>query len=103
MISNCSAVTTLSCVQVKIGDFGFTRRLARDSPSLKVARITHPRWVAPEVRWDTRHATISVCGCPMLVAVFTAYAHMCTIITVLLYVLPARVNWLDPASGGGST
>lgn len=36
-------------VQVKIGDFGFTKRVPRDKPSLKVARITHPRWVAPEV------------------------------------------------------
>lgn len=35
--------------QVKIGDFGFTKRLAHDRASLRVARITHPRWVAPEV------------------------------------------------------
>lgn len=37
-------------MQVKIGHFGFTKRLAGDKASLKVARITHPRWVAPEVR-----------------------------------------------------
>jgi hypothetical protein len=35
--------------QVKIGDFGFTKRLACNTASLKVKRITHPRWVAPEV------------------------------------------------------
>jgi hypothetical protein len=35
---------------VKIGDFGFTKRVTQENPSLKVARITHPRWVAPEVR-----------------------------------------------------
>jgi hypothetical protein len=36
-------------LQVKIGDFGFTKRLACNTASLKVKRITHPRWVAPEV------------------------------------------------------
>lgn len=35
--------------QVKIGDFGFTKRLKRSKETVKVARITHPRWVAPEV------------------------------------------------------
>jgi len=43
-------VSQLVClVQVKIGDFGFTKRLACNTASLKVKRITHPRWVAPEV------------------------------------------------------
>jgi len=36
--------------QVKIGDFGFTKRLKRSKETIKVGRITHPRWVAPEVR-----------------------------------------------------
>jgi hypothetical protein len=36
-------------LQVKIGDFGFTKRLACNERSLTVDRITHPRWVAPEV------------------------------------------------------
>jgi hypothetical protein len=36
-------------LQVKIGDFGFTKRLKRSKETVKVARITHPRWVAPEV------------------------------------------------------
>jgi hypothetical protein len=39
---------------VKIGDFGFTKRVTQENPSLKVARITHPRWVAPEVGSTTR-------------------------------------------------
>jgi hypothetical protein len=38
------------CVQVKIGDFGFTKRLSGNKASMQVKRITHPRWVAPEVR-----------------------------------------------------
>jgi hypothetical protein len=36
-------------VQVKIGDFGFTKRLSGNKASMQVKRITHPRWVAPEV------------------------------------------------------
>jgi hypothetical protein len=44
----CRAVLCC-CVQVKIGDFGFTKRLACNTATLKVKRITHPRWVAPEV------------------------------------------------------
>lgn len=35
---------------MKIGDFGFTKRLKRSKETIKVGRITHPRWVAPEVR-----------------------------------------------------
>lgn len=31
------------------GDFGFTKRLGLNKASLRVARITHPRWVSPEV------------------------------------------------------
>lgn len=38
--------------KVKIGDFGFTKRLASNNASLRVARITHPRWVAPELLMD---------------------------------------------------
>jgi len=34
---------------VKIGDFGFTKRLGLNRGTVRVARITHPRWVAPEV------------------------------------------------------
>jgi hypothetical protein len=34
---------------VKVGDFGFTKRLKRSKETIKVGRITHPRWVAPEV------------------------------------------------------
>jgi serine/threonine protein kinase len=36
-------------LQVKIGDFGFAKRLAPGKSSMQVKRITHPRWVAPEV------------------------------------------------------
>jgi serine/threonine protein kinase len=36
--------------RVKIGDFGFTKRLSDSKASMQVKRITHPRWVAPEVR-----------------------------------------------------
>jgi hypothetical protein len=43
------AVLCCAVLQVKIGDFGFTKRLASNTASLKVKRITHPRWVAPEV------------------------------------------------------
>lgn len=35
--------------QVKIGDFGFVKQLASGSDSMQVRRVTHPRWVAPEV------------------------------------------------------
>jgi serine/threonine protein kinase len=35
--------------QVKIGDFGFAKQLAPGRGSMHVKRITHPRWVAPEV------------------------------------------------------
>jgi len=38
---------------VKIGDFGFTKRLNSQQGSLKVNRVTHPRWVAPEVSWGS--------------------------------------------------
>jgi serine/threonine protein kinase len=37
-------------LQVKIGDFGFAKQLAPGMGSMQVKRITHPRWVAPEVR-----------------------------------------------------
>lgn len=40
----------LTHTQVKIGDFGFTKRLSGNKASMQVKRITHPRWVAPEVR-----------------------------------------------------
>jgi hypothetical protein len=46
-------------VQVKIGDFGFTKRLSGNKASMQVKRITHPRWVAPEVR--ARGALMKVC------------------------------------------
>jgi serine/threonine protein kinase len=36
--------------KVKIGDFGFTKRLAQHTTQLKVSRVTHPRWASPEVR-----------------------------------------------------
>jgi hypothetical protein len=53
----CAALLLLLLlgVQVKIGDFGFTKRLACNKASLRVARITHPRWVAPEVRYMFRN------------------------------------------------
>lgn len=37
-------------LQVKIGDFGFAKQLASAKGSMRVKRVTHPRWVAPEVR-----------------------------------------------------
>jgi hypothetical protein len=43
-------VAAICAVQVKIGDFGFTKRLSGNKASMQVKRITHPRWVAPEVR-----------------------------------------------------
>ena len=46
-------------LQVKIGDFGFTKRLACNAPSLRVSRVTHPRWVAPEVRSSGRDPNIA--------------------------------------------
>jgi hypothetical protein len=35
--------------QVKIGDFGFAKRLQQDQDGLTITRLTHPRWTAPEV------------------------------------------------------
>jgi hypothetical protein len=37
-------------LQVKIGDFDFTRRLAENEASMPAKHITHPRYMAPEVR-----------------------------------------------------
>jgi len=37
-------------VQVKIGDFGFMQRLKHSNEAIQVDRVTHPRWMAPEVR-----------------------------------------------------
>jgi serine/threonine protein kinase len=50
------------CVaQVKIGDFGFAKQLAPGMGSMQVKRITHPRWVAPEVR-----SLLPKCSCSVL-------------------------------------
>eukprot|EP00879_Flechtneria_rotunda_P011134 GHRR01011632.1.p1 GENE.GHRR01011632.1~~GHRR01011632.1.p1 ORF type:complete len:1046 (+),score=387.29 GHRR01011632.1:425-3139(+) len=38
-----------SDAKVKIGDFGFTKRLNSRQGSMTVKRVTHPRWVAPEL------------------------------------------------------
>jgi serine/threonine protein kinase len=60
--------------QVKIGDFGFTKRLKRSKETIKVNRITHPRWVAPEVRLRyLRFCPTAVC-CDMFAAVLHALA-----------------------------
>jgi serine/threonine protein kinase len=53
-----SAVLLFPNLQVKIGDFGFTKRLKGNKDSLKVKRITHPRWVAPEVRKSMQTVTM---------------------------------------------
>lgn len=51
MVTTTSISWVCCCcpLQVKIGDFGFTKRLKRSKETIKVGRITHPRWVAPEV------------------------------------------------------
>jgi serine/threonine protein kinase len=50
-LTNEQLLLTCCClpIQVKIGDFGFAKRLAPGKSSIHVKRITHPRWVAPEV------------------------------------------------------
>lgn len=48
--------------QVKIGDFGFVKQLAAGSDSMKVRRVTHPRWVAPEVGTE-RASTVNTTAC----------------------------------------
>eukprot|EP00878_Enallax_costatus_P003652 GHUV01003866.1.p1 GENE.GHUV01003866.1~~GHUV01003866.1.p1 ORF type:complete len:1163 (+),score=390.16 GHUV01003866.1:185-3673(+) len=45
--------------RVKIGDFGFTKRLNSKQSSMQVKRITHPRWVAPELMTESRLSTAS--------------------------------------------
>jgi hypothetical protein len=40
----------LCCLlQIKISDFGFCMQLPFGKSSVKVDKITHPNWVAPEV------------------------------------------------------
>ncbi|KAF6265332.1 hypothetical protein COO60DRAFT_1623953 [Scenedesmus sp. NREL 46B-D3] len=45
--------------RVKIGDFGFTKRLSGNKASMQVKRITHPRWLAPEMITQNRLSTAS--------------------------------------------
>lgn len=59
---SCSKVVC-SFLQVKIGDFGFTKRLSGKQSSMQVKRITHPRWVAPEVsqQYESGHQCSALC------------------------------------------
>ncbi|WIA08465.1 hypothetical protein OEZ85_007902 [Tetradesmus obliquus] len=42
---------------VKIGDFGFSKRLSLNKASMQGKHITHPRWVAPELMTQNRLST----------------------------------------------